>query len=30
VGLNAANLDKLPTWVPGDEFRAAREASGVK
>jgi Zn-dependent M28 family amino/carboxypeptidase len=30
VGLNAANLDKLPTWAPGDEFRAAREASGVK
>ena len=25
-----ANADKLPTWNPGDEFRAAREKSGVR
>ncbi|HEX4608981.1 MAG TPA: M20/M25/M40 family metallo-hydrolase [Urbifossiella sp.] len=27
---DAANADRLPTWNPGDEFRPAREASGVK
>jgi Zn-dependent M28 family amino/carboxypeptidase len=26
----AADADKLPTWVPGDEFLPAREKSGVK
>jgi Zn-dependent M28 family amino/carboxypeptidase len=26
----AADADRLPTWVPGDEFRPARERSGVK
>ncbi|WP_020470457.1 M20/M25/M40 family metallo-hydrolase [Zavarzinella formosa] len=25
-----ANTPTLPTWLPGDEFRAAREKSGVK
>ena len=25
VGLNVANADALPTWVPGDEFEAARK-----
>ena len=25
-----ANADRLPTWNPGDEFRPAREKSGVK
>jgi len=30
VGRAVANADGLPTWVPGDEFRAAREKSGVK
>jgi hypothetical protein len=30
VARAAANADKLPTWLPGDEFRAAREKSGVK
>ena len=30
INLNAANLPKLPTWKPGDEFLAARVASGVK
>lgn len=30
IGVNAANLEKLPTWVAGDEFLAAREKSGVK
>ena len=30
IGVNAANLPKLPTWQPGDEFLAAREASWVK
>ncbi|MEK7409411.1 MAG: M28 family peptidase [Acidobacteriota bacterium] len=30
VGLNAANLDRLPTWNAGDEFLPAREKSGVK
>ncbi|MGH9630565.1 MAG: M28 family peptidase [Bryobacteraceae bacterium] len=27
VGLNIANSSQLPTWLPGDEFLAAREAS---
>ena len=26
----AANAKDLPTWLPGDEFRPARERSGVK
>lgn len=26
----AANTSGLPTWLPGDEFRAAREKSGVR
>jgi Zn-dependent M28 family amino/carboxypeptidase len=30
VARAAANADALPTWNPGDEFRAAREKSGVK
>jgi Zn-dependent M28 family amino/carboxypeptidase len=30
VAKDVANADKLPTWLPGDEFRAAREKSGVK
>jgi len=30
IGVNIANLPKLPTWKPGDEFLAARIASGVK
>jgi len=30
LGLEAANLDKLPTWRAGDEFLAARQKSGVK
>ena len=30
LGQSAANLDKLPTWNPGDEFLAARAQSGVK
>ncbi len=30
IGMNTANLDSLPTWNKGDEFLAAREASGVK
>jgi len=25
-----ANAEHLPTWNPGDEFRPAREKSGVK
>jgi Zn-dependent M28 family amino/carboxypeptidase len=27
---DVANTPALPTWLPGDEFRAAREKSGVK
>jgi hypothetical protein len=27
---DVANADSLPTWLPGDEFRAAREKSGVR
>ncbi len=30
VARAAADADKLPTWAEGDEFRAAREKSGVK
>ena len=30
IGLEAANLERLPTWKPGDEFLPAREKSGVK
>jgi Zn-dependent M28 family amino/carboxypeptidase len=30
LGQSAANLDRLPTWNPGDEFLAARQRSGVK
>ncbi|HEX5271037.1 MAG TPA: M28 family peptidase [Gemmataceae bacterium] len=30
VARAAADADRLPTWNPGDEFRPAREKSGVK
>jgi Zn-dependent M28 family amino/carboxypeptidase len=30
LGRTAANVEKLPTWVPGDEFLAARQSSGVR
>jgi Zn-dependent M28 family amino/carboxypeptidase len=30
VARDVANADRLPTWNPGDEFRAARDKSGVK
>jgi Zn-dependent M28 family amino/carboxypeptidase len=30
LGVNTANLEKLPTWDQGDEFLPAREQSGVK
>jgi Zn-dependent M28 family amino/carboxypeptidase len=30
IGINVANTPQLPTWRPGDEFLAARVASGVK
>jgi Zn-dependent M28 family amino/carboxypeptidase len=30
LGQSAANLERLPTWSPGDEFQAAREKSGVR
>jgi len=30
VGMDAANIPKLPTWKPGDEFLKAREQSGVR
>jgi Zn-dependent M28 family amino/carboxypeptidase len=30
VAKAAADADRLPTWNPGDEFRRAREKSGVK
>jgi Zn-dependent M28 family amino/carboxypeptidase len=30
LGVDTANLDRLPTWKRGDAFLAAREASGVK
>ena len=29
IGLDIANVPKLPTWKPGDEFLKAREQSGV-
>src|SRR5690606_113921 len=30
VGLNIANADEMPQWVPGDEFEAARKAALAK
>jgi Zn-dependent M28 family amino/carboxypeptidase len=30
LGVDTANLDRLPTWNKGDEFLAAREKSGVR
>jgi Zn-dependent M28 family amino/carboxypeptidase len=30
VARDVADADRLPTWNPGDEFRPAREKSGVK
>jgi hypothetical protein len=30
LGVNTANLERLPTWNAGDEFLAAREKSGVR
>ena len=30
LGLEIANQEKLPTWVEGDEFLPARQASGVR
>ena len=30
VARSVADADRLPTWNPGDEFRPAREKSGVK
>ncbi len=30
VARDLANGEELPTWLPGDEFRTAREKSGVK
>jgi Zn-dependent M28 family amino/carboxypeptidase len=30
LGVDTANLEGLPTWHKGDEFRAAREKSGVR
>jgi Zn-dependent M28 family amino/carboxypeptidase len=30
IGINTANLPKLPTWMPGDEFLPAREKSPQK
>ncbi|MGQ9635677.1 MAG: M28 family peptidase, partial [Bryobacteraceae bacterium] len=30
LGQAAANLDRLPSWNPGEEFLAARQRSGVK
>jgi Zn-dependent M28 family amino/carboxypeptidase len=30
IGVNTANAPKMPTWHAGDEFLAARVASGVK
>ncbi len=30
IGLQVANQDAMPTWRKGDEFRRARETSGVK
>jgi hypothetical protein len=30
VAREVADADRLPTWNPGDEFRPARERSGVR
>jgi Zn-dependent M28 family amino/carboxypeptidase len=30
LGVDTANLETLPTWNKGDEFRAAREKNGVR
>lgn len=30
IGVDVANQDAMPTWHAGDEFLAARQASGVK
>jgi len=30
INRNVANSPRLPTWRPGDEFFAARVASGVR
>lgn len=30
IGIDVANQEALPTWKAGDEFLAARQASGVK
>ena len=30
VARAVANAERLPTWNPGDEFRAARDKQGVK
>jgi Zn-dependent M28 family amino/carboxypeptidase len=30
VAREVANAERLPNWIPGDEFRPAREKSGVK
>lgn len=30
LGLDFANVPKMPTWLPGDEFLKAREDSGVR
>ena len=30
LGREMANAERLPTWAPGDEFRPAREKSGVR
>jgi Zn-dependent M28 family amino/carboxypeptidase len=27
VGVNVANADAMPSWLPGDEFEAARKAA---
>jgi hypothetical protein len=27
VGMTIANADRMPAWVPGDEFETAREAA---
>jgi Zn-dependent M28 family amino/carboxypeptidase len=30
LGMDAANVPRLPTWKPGDEFLKTREQSGVR
>ncbi len=30
IGVHIANADKMPAWVPGDEFEAARKAALAK